>query len=153
VVIAIIGILASIVLVSLTSARAKSRDSKRLADIRNLSLALELYANDHNGLYPSTGGLWFANCPISQPWGVGGKGTTGAGGWIPNLAPTYVPVLPLDPTSNLEQCYFYASDGIDYMVMAYKTVETYTTANNPRKRPAWSAEPDFVMYTPGAIGW
>ena len=52
VVIAIIGILASVVLVSLNSARAKSRDAKRLADVRQIQTALELFFND-NGSYPS----------------------------------------------------------------------------------------------------
>ncbi len=37
---------------ALSSARAKSRDAKRLADIRQLATALELYANDNHGGYP-----------------------------------------------------------------------------------------------------
>jgi prepilin-type N-terminal cleavage/methylation domain-containing protein len=52
VVIAIIGVLASVVLVSLNSARAKSRDAKRLADVRQMMTALELFYNDNNG-YPT----------------------------------------------------------------------------------------------------
>ncbi len=51
VVIAIIGILAAVVLVSLNSARAKARDSRRIADVRQLMTALELFYND-NGRYP-----------------------------------------------------------------------------------------------------
>ena len=43
VVIAIIGILASIVLASLQSARERSRDARRIADLKQLQLALELY--------------------------------------------------------------------------------------------------------------
>ena len=35
--------LSSVVLASLNSARAKSRDAKRLSDIKSLQLALELY--------------------------------------------------------------------------------------------------------------
>ena len=46
VVIAIIGILASIVLASLNSARQKSRDARRIADIKQIQLALELYFED-----------------------------------------------------------------------------------------------------------
>ena len=46
VVIAIIGLLASVVLVSLNSARTKARDTKRKADLKQLSTALELYFND-----------------------------------------------------------------------------------------------------------
>lgn len=51
VVIAIIGILSSIVLASLNSARSKGRDARRLSDIKQLQLALELYY-DANGHYP-----------------------------------------------------------------------------------------------------
>ena len=50
-VIAIIGILASIVMVSLTGAKQKSRDSKRIADIKTIQLTLETYYNDNLG-YP-----------------------------------------------------------------------------------------------------
>ncbi len=51
VVIAIIGILSSVVLASLNSAREKSRDAKRVSDIKQLQLALELYF-DTNSEYP-----------------------------------------------------------------------------------------------------
>lgn len=51
VVIAIIGILSSVVLASLNSARQKSRDAKRVSDIKQVQLALELYF-DTNGEYP-----------------------------------------------------------------------------------------------------
>lgn len=46
VVIAIIGILASIVLVSMGGARAKARDAKRQSDIRQIVAAMEMYYND-----------------------------------------------------------------------------------------------------------
>ncbi len=52
VVIAIIGILASVVLASLNSARKKSRDARRVADIKQIQLALELYF-DANRAYPT----------------------------------------------------------------------------------------------------
>lgn len=53
VVIAIIGILASIVLASLDSARKKGRDARRVADVKQLQLALELYY-DANNQFPAT---------------------------------------------------------------------------------------------------
>ena len=52
VVIAIIGILASIVLASLDSARKKGRDARRIADLKQIQLALELYYDAH-GQYPT----------------------------------------------------------------------------------------------------
>ena len=54
VVIAIIGVLASIVLASLNTARRKSRDARRIGDVRQLQLALELYFDANNGAYPTT---------------------------------------------------------------------------------------------------
>lgn len=56
VVIAIIGILSSVVLASLNSARTKSRDAKRISDIKQLQLALELYF-DSNNAYPAVSDL------------------------------------------------------------------------------------------------
>ncbi len=53
VVIAIIGVLSSVVLASLNSARQKGRDARRVSDIKQLQLALELYY-DANAKYPAT---------------------------------------------------------------------------------------------------
>lgn len=54
VVIAIIGLLASIVLASLNSARIKGRDARRIADLKQIQNALEMYASDNAGRYPTT---------------------------------------------------------------------------------------------------
>ncbi|MFH1551302.1 MAG: type II secretion system protein [bacterium] len=51
VVIAIIGILSSIVLVSVDSARAKARDIRRISDVKEIQKLLELYY-DENERYP-----------------------------------------------------------------------------------------------------
>ncbi len=56
VVISIIGLLSTIAIVSLTSARMKARDTKRIADIRQISLAMQMYRQD-NGNYPDPGAL------------------------------------------------------------------------------------------------
>jgi len=57
VVIAIIGILSTLAVVALNSARQKSRDSKRVADIKQIQTALELYYSDKHGYPPApTGG-------------------------------------------------------------------------------------------------
>lgn len=55
VVVTIIGILASIVLVSLGSARVKARDVRRLADLRQVALALEFYIDHYRHYPPITG--------------------------------------------------------------------------------------------------
>lgn len=79
VVIAIIGLLASVVLLALNSARAKSRDAKRLADVRQIASALELYFNDKSAYPTGTDGVL--------------NSTSAAG-----LAPGYIGLIPTAPT-------------------------------------------------------
>jgi len=53
VVVAIIGLFATMSIIALNSARAKSRDAKRISDIKQIQTALELYFNE-NGDYPAS---------------------------------------------------------------------------------------------------
>ena len=88
VVIAIIGLLASIVLLALNSARAKSRDAKRLADVRQIATALEMYYND-NQTYPAalssltTGSTIYMSTLPTPP----APGDAGAGNLCSSTAP------------------------------------------------------------------
>lgn len=52
IVIAIIGLLATLAIVSLTTAQRKARDTKRVADVKSIQSALELYYSD-NAAYPT----------------------------------------------------------------------------------------------------
>ena len=88
VVISIIGILASVVLVSLNSARAKSRDARRISDIKQTQTALELFVNDTGG-YPSA---------------------VASGGTIACGSNTYINPVPTNPTPN-GSTYTYANSG------------------------------------------
>ena len=57
VVIAIIGVLSTIVLVSLNTARQKARDVRRVSDMRQVALALEMYYDDNTSVgYPGVAG-------------------------------------------------------------------------------------------------
>jgi len=85
VVIAIIGILAGMIMVNLSSARARARDAKRVADFRTIANALELYLYQGGGAFQYTSELpgWGAansltftqktNCTTALPYpGPGG---------------------------------------------------------------------------------
>ncbi len=99
VVIAIIGILASVVLVSLNGARSKARDARRIADIHQISLALESYYDSNQGHdgadadtgtdYPSLGGTVSASLEL--------------------LVPDFMANEPKDPQTNAS--YLYAAIG------------------------------------------
>lgn len=146
VVIAIIGILSSVVLASLNTARAKARDTQRITDLQQVQKALALYALDNSGNYPVTGAnTWWGTCS-----NFGSHGVTGTNGWVPNLAPTYMPTLPVDPKpTGTSGCYVYQSNGTDYILLAYLTVETYTPATNRWPRPSSPSQASFAFYTPG----
>ena len=63
VVIAIIGLLATLSMVALNTARQKARDARRMSDIQEIQLALEMYYSDFNQ-YP-TGTLASATTSLS----------------------------------------------------------------------------------------
>lgn len=93
VVIAIIGILSSVVLASLSTARAKSRDARRVSDLGQIQLALELYF-DANSSYPyNAGGL--------QSWTSAAVPAAGVG----STSPSYIPKIPSDPTAGTNYYY------------------------------------------------
>ena len=99
VVIAIIGVLSSVVLASLNTARSKSRDAKRMAEIRQLQIALDFYY-DSNGYYPESGWLYSYNASWLNNTNVLGVA----------LNP-YLPTLPIDPTNQSTPPY---SSGLSY---------------------------------------
>lgn len=98
VVIAIIGILASIVLASLSSARAKGRDARRVADLKQLQVAMELYYSS-NGHYPIA-----AAAATAYNVGDGTNGLNAKG-----LTSSYIASIPNDPSGST-QYYYWAGD-------------------------------------------
>lgn len=106
VVIAIIGMLSSVILASLNGARIKARDARRLVDLKQLQLALELY-------YDSQASPSYPKTPLG-----GGKVTAKLGG----LVPDYMQALPKDPsrTDNSTTGYLYCStDQQSYALLAF----------------------------------
>lgn len=90
VVISIISLLSSVVLASLNTSRQKARDTRRLSDIRQIQIALELYY-DKNGQYPDNtdndNSGWDTGC-----YGVGDAFIS------PLEAAGFISKTPCDPT-------------------------------------------------------
>ena len=92
VVIAIIGILGSIVLASLNTSRKKGRDARRVADVKQVQTALELYLdNTKPNSYPTL---------LSGNWSALGTALEGAG---------HIQGMPIDPVNNANYYYDYTS--------------------------------------------
>ncbi len=98
VVIAIIGMLSSVVLASLNGARVKARDARRLADLKQIQVALELYYSTV-GTYPS-GPTTRATDDLTTP-----------------LTPTYISTLPKDPLYTGDSGYRYCANAGEYTLL------------------------------------
>ena len=123
VVIAIISLLSSVVVTSLNTARVKSRDSQRIANIRELMKALELHYDEHDR-YPISAGGCGASTPDSN-WCNSIQSLSSNGRWIRDggvldpLEP-FIPIEPQDPLQvatpnwtpqNGGTIYYFANDG------------------------------------------
>lgn len=101
IVIAIIGILSTLLVANFIGVRQRSKDSQRKADLRQMQSALELYRSDQ-GSYPTT----IPNCP--------------SGSAISLMTPdcstsTYMQKVPKDPSGG---DYSYTSNGTTYTIIA-----------------------------------
>jgi type II secretion system protein G len=104
VVISIIGLLSSVVLASVNSARENARDTKRISDLREVRTALEMYYTD-NGFYP--------NHNNSQTSPSVECGTSGGNAWwsllSTALSPKYISKMPQD-IQNGQNTFYYCGD-------------------------------------------
>jgi len=122
VVITVIGLLSAMVLVGLSGVRAQGRDTRRIADLRNLQNGLEIYFNN-NSRYPASAN----SCQTS--WNTL---QTNLGGQ-----------LPKDPLNRTPYCYSYEPYGsnLHYVLRAQledpentaldNDIDNYTGCSDP----------------------
>jgi general secretion pathway protein G len=104
VVVAIIGMLAMIVIANVGTSRKKGNDGRRISDISQLKLALELYY-DANGMYPAT------LDPLSTS--------------------NYIATIPKDPIGNTAYSYaLYALPSSPAICVGYHLGASLEDANN-----------------------
>jgi prepilin-type N-terminal cleavage/methylation domain-containing protein len=128
VVIAIIGLLSTVAVVATTSTRSKARDTKRIADIKQIMTAMVLYReNNPAGTYPDPGALGCAGG--SGGWYCLGQ-ATGNNCWVGgitgctnlnNALQPYIAKIPDDPENNTSyygDAYAYLYSGTDNGIVA-----------------------------------
>ena len=107
VVIAIIGLLSTLAVVALGSARQKARDSKRLSDIKQIQTALELHYTDNNE-YPTAATIQTLGLTTYACLNSSGFAATGC-------ASPYMGQVPTDPTGTYT---YISADGTTYTIAA-----------------------------------
>lgn len=114
VVIAIIGLLASTVLASMNSARAKARDARRTADAKQIWSALQLFL-DKFGCVPVTTGTTCVSNYSQGSDGAGGWDVSNVDGSGSNAGPFMnflsdqglIPKVPVDPINSTANRYWF----------------------------------------------
>ncbi|MCW1888367.1 MAG: type II secretion system GspH family protein [Candidatus Moranbacteria bacterium] len=131
IVVAIIGILSSVIIIALTDSRQRAKTSKTLASLRDVHTALESYRAQFNG-YPVSSG-WQGYCSF---WGA-----DLGDNWIPELQSSNVistPVLPTDARqpgngaacANDQEQIIYCSNGADYKLISVTNSSMATVPSN-----------------------
>lgn len=129
VVIAIIGILASIILTTVNSVRVKARDVQRFQSISSVQKALELYYVDHHR-YPQIDKALTSDTQCGTNWCA-----------LETELQPYIPALPRDPLGlqNTYQYYYDADSGDDYQT--YGLMMTIESPDN-----FWRSDSDGGFY-------
>ncbi len=116
VVITIIGILATFIVASFTSAQRKGRDAKRKSDLDAVRKALEFAKSD------SIGGAYYPGCNLVNP--------CPANSTLPLLATSYIKAVPTDPSSSAQYSYA-AGCTTSYCATSYTLSACLENANEP----------------------
>jgi prepilin-type N-terminal cleavage/methylation domain-containing protein len=140
IVIGIIGILATVVTVSLLEARAKGRDAERRADLNSIALALESHYSS-NGTYVVSGtgsggggNGWFSYTGYGYPSVAQGLVTLG-----------HFPTPLIDPSGNTSS---YSDTGSAYMIQSTTSGFTlWTSLESP------TAEDTATLSTCALSAW
>lgn len=150
-VVAIIGLLSTVVLTSIGGGRIKARDARRLNDMNEIKKALELYYADNYQYPPMSGGAYTSTSNCGLRWCD-----------LETALEPYIPVLPRDPLGDqADYRYYYDSDSGDsyqtYGLMArLEHPDNYTKAENDNGWPTYGTngqyyevgeQPPYCAYT------
>lgn len=132
VVIAIIALLTSIVVSQFEVARAKARDNKRVADVAQIQLAVQLYF-DRCGVYPTA---------LNNTINLNSVSTTCPGIRVS----TFMSAVPVPPQPAIDATYSYyaytvRTDGTDYYIGARL------------EKPNKALDDDIDIVTPNTAEW
>ncbi len=123
VVVAVISVLMMVVMASLSQARASARDKERLANLKQMQAAVEMYAGV-NGRYPPA-------CGNSTSWRGNNANYGNCAEYITGISNIMSP-LPVDPKGTAEYGYLYRTNaaGTAYKILVHGSVENESVGND-----------------------
>ena len=141
--IGIISVLSGILYASFSEARAQARDDTRMAQLKELQLAIERYKNQ-TGKYPE-------QCDSGRSWsGEQSSGdfacNDGSAEYIIGLVPDFIDKLPTDPKANSG-----SNDGFIYRTNNTRTMYKAMTNHTVEAKTVKSYENEFAR-CPFAVG-
>ncbi len=139
VVVAIIGILASVAVISFNEPRQMARDSTRASSLKQLQIAIEAY-KDKYGLYPDAGcGSAGKNAVPVSP-GPTTNYTDDCEEYIQGLVPEFIAALPKDPNQEYE-----LDKGMIYVVDITRTMYKAGFYDTVERNFITSYDQEFAM--------
>ena len=120
IVIAIIGVLATIIIINYSAAQAKARDNKRKVDLSAMQGSLELVYADEKQYIPKEVSASTDN-PVScitSGFLTGDSSDSTSWGCVENIYSKYISSLPLDPSNK-------QADGLYYVIYSSNPFDNY----------------------------
>lgn len=119
VVMAIIGILATLIVGGFRSSQLRGRDAQRKSDLKQLANALELFWADY-GKYPAASSGKIAACSYNRSTGVGSPCDWGdtTDSFSDTRPVTYMNIIPKDPSKSLYYWYVVSASGDKFQLFA-----------------------------------
>src|SRR3989344_3722805 len=133
-VIAIIGALATVILVSTSNSRLKARDAQRVSDMTQIQFALERYYDDSNAVSPSfpacgSGGICCSTKYISGNNSNNSNndncGSGGSGYWSSLIGTPYLNSIPVDPKNYYDPLGTHLNSYAYYYRRGYRKIGDY----------------------------
>jgi type II secretion system protein G len=136
VVMAILGVLVTLIAGGFRTAQMRGRDAKKKSDLKEIANSLEIYFNDHSE-YPSSSGGQLMGCPATTGSCAWGSGEFTDGETV------YFKAMPKDPSPSMY--YYYRAFSNDQKFQIYAHLE------NPRDKNCLGGDCEAPPALPGGV--
>lgn len=135
VVMAILGVLVTLIAGGFRTAQMRGRDAKKKSDLKEIANSLEIYFSDH-GKYPPSSGGQLMGCPATTGSCAWGSGEFTDGQTV------YFKTMPKDPSPSMN--YYYRTPNV-------QKFQLYAHLENPRDKNCLGGDCEAPPALPGGV--